>query len=124
MHVCVRVSVQIVLVVTAVYWTREVAEAIGAQGQGVEGSLQQCAERNTAQLGNIVNLVRYALHDTHYALFVCGFLPQIVPCACAGPARCTHQPQDLYVRMCVCMCSLRCVVSLPSSIAPPCQLWW
>lgn len=45
---------QIVLVVTAVYWTRQVAEAMASTEKG---TLQVCADANTSQLTDIVNLV-------------------------------------------------------------------
>ena len=45
---------QIVLVVTAVYWTREVAAAMASTEKG---RLQACADSNTAQLTNIISLV-------------------------------------------------------------------
>ena len=46
---------QVVLVVTGVYWTREVGEAMASTTQG---ALQAVADRNSAQLGSVVNLVR------------------------------------------------------------------
>ncbi|KAG2501733.1 hypothetical protein HYH03_000233 [Edaphochlamys debaryana] len=46
---------QVVLVVTAIFWTREVEAAIMSPEPGALGA---CAERNTTQLGSIVSLVR------------------------------------------------------------------
>eukprot|EP00201_Polytomella_parva_P020499 CAMPEP_0175042260 /NCGR_PEP_ID=MMETSP0052_2-20121109/2450_1 /TAXON_ID=51329 ORGANISM="Polytomella parva, Strain SAG 63-3" /NCGR_SAMPLE_ID=MMETSP0052_2 /ASSEMBLY_ACC=CAM_ASM_000194 /LENGTH=3805 /DNA_ID=CAMNT_0016305023 /DNA_START=33 /DNA_END=11446 /DNA_ORIENTATION=+ len=46
---------QIVLVVTAIYWTQDVSNTLAA---GEKGALAKCADENTRQLGNIVNLVR------------------------------------------------------------------
>jgi dynein heavy chain len=45
---------QVVLVVTAVFWTREVSEAVASKEKG---RLAVCAEHNTSQLTDIVNLV-------------------------------------------------------------------
>ena len=42
------------LVVTAVYWTREVAAAMASTEKG---RLQACADSNTAQLTDIISLV-------------------------------------------------------------------
>ena len=47
---------QIVLVITGIYWTREVTAAISDASD--KTALRSCAERNTAQLTDIVNLVR------------------------------------------------------------------
>ena len=46
---------QVVLVVTAIYWTRDVESGINS---GRKGELQVVADRCTSQLGDIVNLVR------------------------------------------------------------------
>ncbi len=48
---------QIVLVVTAIFWTQEVG---GAIAKPEKGPLQACADHNTAQLTNIVELVSRA----------------------------------------------------------------
>ncbi|GLC47993.1 hypothetical protein PLESTB_000047400 [Pleodorina starrii] len=55
---------QVVLVVTAIFWTREVVAAITSPKPG---ALHECAERNTAQLGNIVSLVRGELSKLNRA---------------------------------------------------------
>jgi hypothetical protein len=57
---------QVVLVVTCVFWTREVSAAIASPEPG---SLAACAERNTAQLADIVSLVGWGMYR---------------PCASAG----------------------------------------
>jgi dynein heavy chain, axonemal len=51
---------QVVLVVTAIFWTLEVTEALGGPGAGsfTPGALAALAARNTSQLGDVVNLVR------------------------------------------------------------------
>ena len=46
---------QVVLVVTATFWTKQVSEALES---GEAGKLKQVADSNTADLLNIVNLVR------------------------------------------------------------------
>ena len=71
-----------VLVVTAVFWTQEVALAIAS---GAQGALQQCAEANTQQLNSVVNLVRGQLTKLNRAT-----LSSLVGAAALG-ATCTGQ---------------------------------
>lgn len=51
---------QVVLVVTAIYWTQDVATAIASCQPG---QLQVCADRCTSQLSDVVNLVRGELSN-------------------------------------------------------------
>ncbi|KXZ55711.1 DHC8 protein [Gonium pectorale] len=55
---------QVVLVVSAIYWTRDVVAAITSPSAT---ALTECAERNTAQLGKIVSLVRGELSKLNRA---------------------------------------------------------
>ncbi|KAG2451278.1 hypothetical protein HYH02_003884 [Chlamydomonas schloesseri] len=55
---------QVVLVVTAIFWTRQVVAAISSPEKT---ALKDCAEHNTAQLGEIVSLVRGELSKLNRA---------------------------------------------------------
>lgn len=63
---------QVVLAVSAIFWTQEVAEVMqGSAGPGGKGALAAVAERCTGQLNDVVELVRGDLSSLNRYEGVC-----------------------------------------------------